>query len=225
MPASIPPPYLLAECPRTRAEDLRLLGLVDQTLAGDERAWQHLCISVALIAWIVSGSPIATARLRESMDDRIDVGVRMMEVLRRRDFAVLRRFRASQGHEAVRAWLVSVAESRCVDHVRAHKRRLGKAEEGGGAGGARFVPLSPALLDGRPSPATAIDAHRIAAAVWPRLSPAQRGALGLWLQGESSEAIAEQLGLPNAGKAAKLVELSLRKVHRLIVALEEAVAP
>jgi hypothetical protein len=203
MPDSVPPPFVLARIPRTPREDERLAALVDHALDGDVLAWQDLCLTIAALAWGVTGERCLPERLRRSKDDRLQVGVRVMGVLHDDDFSVLRDLRAAGGVASLRAWLVTLCRNAAVDHIRENAERIGRAE-----GAPAMVDLE-GNADELPAPdsrtSREIEARHIADVHVPALPPSQAEALGRWLRGEP-----EEPGSAEAAEERRLVNSALK---------------
>jgi hypothetical protein len=209
MPDSVPPPFLLAPIPRTPNEDARLAALVDCVLAGDVPAWQDLCLTIAAIAWGVTGSRRLPGRLRRSKDDRLQVGVRVMSVLHDDDFSVLRKLREGGGVASLRAWLVTVCRTAALIHVRENVERIGCAE-----GAPTMVDLDENASElSAPDSRTArqIEARHIAGVHVPALPPDQAEALGRWLRCDPEELQADE-----AQKERRLVNAALKRLCRRV---------
>jgi hypothetical protein len=203
MPDSVPPPFVLARIPRTPREDERLAALVDRALASDVPAWQDLCLTIAAVAWGVTGSHLLPERLRRSKDDRLQVAVRVMGALHDDDFSVLRNLREAGGVASLRAWLVTLCHNAAVDHVRENAGRIGRAE-----GAPTIVDLEESAGELRaPDSRTGreIEARHIADVHVPALPPSQAEALGRWLRGEP-----EERGSAEAAEERRLVNAALK---------------
>src|SRR5262245_49843894 len=72
-------------------KDEVLLPLVQGTIAGDERAWQELCLVLDPRIERIAGRTRVTGRLAGSWDDRRDIVVEVLEHLRAHGFERVRR--------------------------------------------------------------------------------------------------------------------------------------
>lgn len=209
MPDSVPPPFVLARIPRTSREDARLVALVDRAVAGDIPAWHDLCLTIAALAWGVTGSRHLPERLRRSKDDRLQIGVHVMSVLHDHDFSILRKVRDAGGVASLRAWLVTICRNAAVDHVRGNAGWIGRAE-----GALTRVDLE-ANAEELPAPDSRtvreIEARHIAGAHLPALSPPQVEALGRWLRSEPEEG-----GPAEAAAERRLVNAALKRLCRRV---------
>jgi DNA-directed RNA polymerase specialized sigma24 family protein len=212
MPASIPPPYVLAHCPRTPEEDARIGALMDRTIAGDTRAWKELCLAVAPIAWAATAGHQATGRLRASTDDRLQVGVCVLGILADHDFHALRTLRRPGGNPEIRAWIATVSTRAAVDHVRKHAERLGRITPENDT----LPPPPEELPADLPDPSWLVDARSIAAELLPELTPQQREALSAWLLGCRHAETANDMGLPDAVAAERLVTSAVKRLARRV---------
>lgn len=200
-------------------ENARLVALVDRTLAGDVASWPELWQGLRPVIEAVTACPQWASRLRRSSDERHDIVIRVMGKLAAGDFAALRRFRdpeAGQPAESFLPWIATVAANAAISHVRAHPEYRGRR-----AGGIHWMELDPLsdeadeIAGEEYDPIPDIDAHRLAERLGPLLRPAQRAALGLWLEDHEHDEIARKLQLADKKAAKRQVRsaVTLMRAH------------
>ena len=222
MPASIPPPYVLAQCPRTSAEDERIGALMDRTLDGDVGAWRDLCLAVAPISWAVTASRCSTARLRASTDDRLQIGVRVLGALHDDDYRALRTLRKPGGNPEIRAWLVTVATRATIHHLRENADRLRSRAAKNDEGTGTYMEVSPAPPEPGTDPMWIADARHVVQELFPELTPEQGRALALWVEDNRYVEIAALMGLPGALAAERLVTAAIKRLARRVAEPDDA---
>jgi DNA-directed RNA polymerase specialized sigma24 family protein len=199
---------------RAVSGDERLEDLVDKTLEGDGGAWRELWLAVEPMLTRISASYRLTSRLSLRDDERRDVVLRVMNLLREDDFRRLRRFRTARdvgrATTSFRSWLATVAVRSAISHVREHAEYLGHV---GGARWAEFV-RAPALVDERAiDPTPAFEGRALLERARSILRPAQLDALLLWLVGADHAEIARDLGLDGDAAAGRLVHAALKRLR------------
>jgi DNA-directed RNA polymerase specialized sigma24 family protein len=193
--------------------------LVENTLAGNERAWQRLWQQVEPTLYATLRRPQVLGKLAQSEDDCRNIVVEVMARLRDNGFARLARYaEARRNNPAIPflGWLVVVAKRVAIDYMRAHETYVDRRHENGASSpGAwreiRALPSDSQLPAAR-APATARGAAReMYAYARSALPVEQRSALGAWLEGGTFEEIAAG-GDPR--EAEKLVRRALVRLRR-----------
>jgi DNA-directed RNA polymerase specialized sigma24 family protein len=192
--------------------------LVDNTLAGDERAWQRLWQHVEPTLYATLRRPRVLGKLSQSEDDCRNIVVEVMARLHDNGFARLGRYAQARRNNPIpfMGWLVVVAKRVAIDYMRMHEayvdRRHDKNASSPGAWrDIRTLPSESQLPAIRP-PATARGAAReMYAYADAALPDAQRRALDAWLEGGTFEEIAAG-GDPR--EAEKLVRRALVRLRR-----------
>jgi DNA-directed RNA polymerase specialized sigma24 family protein len=192
-------------------DDLELEALVAGAAARDERAWQSLWAEIGPRLERIVAQPWFLGRLGRRDDDRRDIVVAVMARLRADDFHRLRSYvGARRANPQLRffTWLRVVAKRVGVDHLRAHPEYIRRD--------ARWidpVTLPPASqLPGERPPVTERGTARELMAV--AMPTAQRRALEMWSRGESFDAIAHALGVPNPERTVRAALERLRRRFR-----------
>jgi DNA-directed RNA polymerase specialized sigma24 family protein len=195
-----------------------LQGLVQQTLAGDPRAWQQLWQQVEPALFATLRRPQVLGRLSQSEDDCRNIVVEVMGRLRADGFARLGQYaEARRQNPAVPflGWLVVVAKRVAIDYMRRHEAYVDRRREKGASSPGAWrdigaLPPDSQLPGGRPAVTGQGTAHALYA--FARELPAeQRLALAAWLEGATFEEIAAG-GDPR--QAEKLVRAALVRLRR-----------
>jgi hypothetical protein len=194
---------------RIDLDDQQLDVLVDRVIAGDPAAWQELWLTVGSTIWAVTSSFRVASRLCQSEDDRRDIVLSVMELLRADGFAELQAFR-DQGEGSFRRWLGVVAGHRAVSFVRAHP-------DNDRGRWVRPVPVPEGLEAKHVDPIGAIDAGKLLALAREVLTRAQLEALLVWLEEDDYAEIAKRIGLSGptaAKKAERRVRTAIMRLRR-----------
>jgi RNA polymerase sigma factor (sigma-70 family) len=193
---------------------------IDRVLEGDELAWHRLMGRCHDLALALCRRRRFTGDLDQRDDLHRDVAQQALERMRAGDFAGLRRYAAARRrHPETRFihWLAAVVNNTYIDVLRAlpeYQRRRQAAARA-------LVRLEVRPLDGEVGdlaghdPAAAAEVRRILAAVVAADFPAeQRRALLLWLEGNNSAEIAEELGLAGPKETTRLLHAARERLRR-----------
>ncbi len=179
-----------------------MMGLVDDTIAGDARAWQELWRTVHPMLWAITGRWRLVSHLCRSDEDRRNIVVRIMGQLHADRFRRLRLFREScerRGESSFRAWLATVAARSAISYVRAHRPAEPIAS--------LFVELPSA------DPTAAMLGRDLLDRARDHLRADQLDALSLWLHGWDHAEIARKLELGQRTLADQLVRSGLKRLR------------
>jgi len=194
-----------------------LLSLIEEVVEGSDDAWHQLWRTSEATVWAITGKFSIAGPLSERTEERRNIVLLVMDRLRADGFRRLRLFldsARSRPGSSFRSWLATVTARTAIDYVRAHPEY---ADLRGRKGGERWVRLV-AMRDVH-EPRSSLDPEKAAtaAAVLERaqssLRPDQLAALLLWLQGERSSAIADQLELDDPADADRLVRSALKRLR------------
>ena len=187
-----------------------------RTLGGDEQAWKALLIALAPFVERIAGrfrvTPAAfrrartSARHRRPRDGRA-AGEGLPGACGRCSIAFGSGMGRTRGGS--RPWPGTRRSSTHGSTPSTSERPTGSA---GGAG--RIDPRSRTIKEEAANPLRAIEARRILAFAREHLSPAQRDALDLWLQGCDPADIAYELGLEDGAAATRLVRSAIARLRR-----------
>ncbi len=193
---------------------------IDRVLAGDQLAWQRLMGQCHQLALAICQRRRFGGDMPQRDDLHRDIAERALDRLRAGDFAALRRYAETRDrHPTTRFvhWLAAVVGNTYIDVLRAlpeyQRRRQAAART--------LVRLEVRSLDGESAdldagdPAAAAEIRRILAAIAEPDFPAeQRRALLLWLEGNSSAEIAEEMALAGPKDAARLLHAARERLRR-----------
>ena len=193
--------------------------LVEQTLSGDEAAWQRLWQQVEPALNALLRRPQVLGRLSQNEDDRRNIVVEVMGRLRARRFARLARYaEARRQHPALPfvGWLAVVARRVAIDYMRRHdayvdRRHERDASRPGGWREIGALPSESQLPGARPPVTGRGTARELFAYASAELPDDQRTALAAWLEGASFDEIAAR---GTARDAEKLVRAALGSLRR-----------
>jgi DNA-directed RNA polymerase specialized sigma24 family protein len=193
-------------------------GLVRDTLAGDEAAWQRLWQAVEPKLYATLRRPHLLGRLSQSEDDCRNIVVEVMARLRADSFARLGQYAAARRENPslpFMGWLVVVAKRVAIDYLRAHETYIDRrhVENASTPGTWReLVPLpsDSELPGGRPAITGRGTAHELLSFA-ADLPKDQWGALAAWLEGAT---FAEIAAGGDAKDAEKRVRAALERIRR-----------
>ncbi len=193
-------------------------GLLQQVLAGSERAWQKFFLLYGTRVEQIAKRSRALGSLRDHTDDCRNVMTRVFERLRRDDFRALRLYLTWQQRNDARQfedWLTVVTTNVARDYV---EERLGAA---------RDQPIKRLLNTLAGALEESDEALAIGAHITPKLAAQQvmdfaqsdlpeiqLGVLKCWLLGEDFPGIAAQLELASADEAKKHLRAGLARLRR-----------
>lgn len=191
-----------------------LTTLAARVLEGDTQAWHAFWQAIEPRLWRVTGRWQVAGPLCQNSDERREIVLRVMAKLREGGFRRLRAFAESAGgrsEAALGAWLLTVATRVAVDYLRSHPEHVGRKES------SRWVSLVPLEDVSLPVVERDLAAHATVLAMLERardeLSVAQLGALSLWLEGESDEAIAARIGARGPEEARRVLRAGLKRLR------------
>jgi DNA-directed RNA polymerase specialized sigma24 family protein len=196
-------------------EEEALAALVARTLDDDVGAWKGLWLALDPLIEDIARSPKVMGRLAACPDARRDVVVRVMGELREDGFRRLAELgeRLACRDRSYRPWLWAVTRNAAVSHVRAHGEYM-RPVKGGAGGWVEHEPLYEEPPDDRLSALQQVEAHHILERSREVLAPAQREALGMWLQGDQPAEIAAALHQDGGGEAAtRLVRSAVERLR------------
>lgn len=207
---------------RTMAGDADLEQLVLRAAAGDDAAWQELWRIVEPQLDRIIAQPRFLGRLGQREDDRRNIVLDVMARLAADDRKRLRGYvetRAGNPDLRFLTWLRVVAKRVGIDYQRGHgnyidRRRVADASSPGKWIEPGTLPPGSQLPGERPpvtDRGTAQQLLRYAAA---ELPDEQRRALELWVQSESYDAIAREIGAANATEAERKVRAAIERLRR-----------
>jgi DNA-directed RNA polymerase specialized sigma24 family protein len=196
-----------------------LQGLITQTLAGDEPAWQRLWQHVEPALYATLRRPAVLGRLSQSEDDCRNIVVEVMSRLRADGFARLAQYvEARRQNPAVpfMGWLVVVAKRVAIDYMRRHEAYVDRRHEKNASSPGKWreigaLPSDSQLPGARPAVTGQGTARKMYAFVSAELPADQRLALAAWLEGATFDEIAAG-GDPR--QAEKLVRAALVRLRR-----------
>lgn len=193
--------------------------IVEAAAGGDEAAWQALWRAVEPDLRRMVAQPSFLGRISGREDDQRDIVVDVMARLRAGDFYRLKHYLTARRENPslqFLTWLRVVAKRVGIDYIRAHPDYVDQRHRG--QTGAWVAPVTlppPSHLPGERPPVTdrgtAQELVRVAAEGAP---PEQMQALERWLQGESFDDIATELGLRSPSDAARLVRAAVERLRR-----------
>lgn len=195
-----------------------LKDLVDQVIAGGERAWQRFFLRYGSKVELIAKRSRSLGSLREQADDCRNVMTRVFERLRRDDFRALRLYLQWQERNATRQfddWLTVVTTNVARDYV---EERLGASRD---QPIKRLVNTLAGALDDSDE-ALAVGAHitpklaaqQIMAYAQGDLPAVQLEVLKSWLLGNDFEAIAAEVQLSGPDEAKKHLRAGLARLRR-----------
>jgi len=202
-----------------RMAPLDIEGLVRDTLAGDEGAWQKLWQAVEPTLYATLRRPHFLGRLSQSEDDCRNIIVEVMGRLRADGFARLGQFaeaRRLNPSLPFMGWLVVVAKRVAIDYLRGvetyiDRRREKGASSPGGWHEVGALPSDSQLPGSRPQITKRGTAHEVWAFADSDLPADQQTALAAWLAGAT---FAEIAGEGDPRDAEKLVRAALERIRR-----------
>lgn len=194
-------------------------GLVSDTLAGSEAAWQRLWQHVEPTLYATLRRPQVLGRLSQSEDDCRNIVVEVMARLRADRFARLAQYaEARRQNPAIpfMGWLVVVAKRVAIDYMRGHEGYVDRRHEKDASSAGKWreirtLPSDSQLPGARPAATGRGTAHELYAFAGSELPADQRAALAAWLEGSTFEEIAAG-GDPK--EAEKLVRAALVRLRR-----------
>jgi len=195
-----------------------LAGLVDQVLAGSDRAWQRFFLRYGSKVEQLAKRSRSLGSLRETADDCRNVMTRVFERLRRDDFRALRLYLQWQQRNDTRQfedWITVVTTNVARDYV---EERLGAARD---QPIKRLVNTLAGALDDSDE-ALAVGAH-----ITPKLAaqqimdfaqhdlpPIQLAVIKSWMLGNDFDDIAGEHRLSSADEAKKHLRAGLARLRR-----------
>ncbi len=200
---------------QAESTEVVLADLVARSRDGDTEAWHELWLALAPLVENMARRGALTGPLSRCPDARRDIVVRVMEELHEDGFRRLSELgeRLARRDGSFQGWILVIARNVAVSHVRAHAEYLGAGEEGGQRW-AEHVPLKEAPKGASLPSSREIEGREIFERSVELLDPAQRDALGLWLQGDDFAEIAAALQLPGgAGAATRLVRSAVARLR------------
>jgi DNA-directed RNA polymerase specialized sigma24 family protein len=194
-------------------------GLVTDTLAGDESAWQRLWQAVEPTLYATLRRPHVLGRLSQSEDDCRNIVVEVMGRLRADRFERLGQFAETRRQNPAvpfMGWLVVVAKRVAIDYMRGHEAYVDRRhEKDASSPGAwreiRTLPADSQLPGVRPAVTGRGTARELFAFAGAELPVEQRAALAAWLEGATFAEIAAG-GDPKQSE--KLVRAALVRLRR-----------
>jgi DNA-directed RNA polymerase specialized sigma24 family protein len=190
--------------------------LVKRTLAGDKEAWPALWLAIDPLIEKIAGRWRVTRRPAAMEDERRNIVVRVMELLKANEYR-----RLSGLHEALlrrdgsaRAWLLVVTRRVAITYARRHAERLAGEGERQWAELSEFSEELPDRLPESLRLAAAIDAHRLFACAEQDLEATRVQVLRAWVDGKDHRQIAEELGHTDDEAVAVALRGALMHVRR-----------
>ncbi len=199
-------------------DPLAIETLLARVLASDEGAWKSLWSTIEPHVLAVASRRKVMGQLSESEDERRDIVVKVMTRLREDEFRRLRAYAASpeRTQGSFVRWLSAVTVRVAIDHVRSHAEYTGRTVNAPRDG--HWIRRAPdheisLLLGNEVAADDAASARLVLARARTLLSEEQRAALGMWLEGHDTNAIARSLGLENGGAADRCVRSALKRLR------------
>lgn len=205
---------------RAGAEALTAVAVA--AAGGDDQAWRHLWETVEPRLLGLVRRPRFLGRLSLRDDDCRNVVLAVMERLYADDRRRLVAFASSVRADPSRQfwpWLVVVAKRVGIDYMRSHEQFIGRrgAPSESQPAWAHDTTASDLKMGGqRPAMTNRGTARQLLDIAAHTLSPPQRAALDLWLQGSDHAAIATELGLPEPRDGERLVRSGLERLRRAV---------
>ena len=192
--------------------------LLEKVIDGDVLAWHTLWHAIEPTVWQVTGKWQLVGKLCKRDDDRRNIVVEVMNLLREQGHRRIRIYLDSRGtreRSSFKSWLATVTARASIDYLRAHP----EFDDARGRPGAapKWVHVVPmADPDARAVPADASSRAAVAQLLDRArrdLRPDQLAALSLWLEGSTAEEIDEELVLGDAPAADRLVRSALKRLR------------
>lgn len=193
-------------------------ALIHRVVDGDTSAWHALWSAIEPTIWHVTGQWRLVGPLSRSDDDRRNILVEVMHLLREGEHRRLRIYLQSAGNRptsSFKTWLATVTARAAIDYLRAHPEfddARGRASEE--PRWVRLLPMAEIELGTIESDAaTRASAAQLVERARRDLKPDQLRALSLWLEGSSHDDIRMELGLAHSIEAERLVRAALKRLR------------
>ncbi len=203
------------------APDDDLDALIAPAATGDDVAWQALWNRLQpRLAQLLARPEFLGLRDRD--EDRRNIAVEVMARLRADGHRRLGMYLAARrDNPSLRfmTWLRIVTKRIGIDYLRGHGEYVDRRREVDPSANGAWVGLEPlpasSLMPGERPPVTLINtARELLAYADGALTAPQRRALAQWIQGDSHDEIARDVGLADGAEAAKLVRAAIERLRR-----------